>query len=142
MRTRALRGTAPDSGGRTACVPFHQGPAARRSVRRAGALLARLRGAMKLIPQPKIWWNGELVAWDKAQVHVLTHALHYASSAFEGIRAYATPRGSAVFALDAHVERLFQSCRIVRLPLSRKPAEIREAILDTIRSNALPACYV
>src|SRR5688572_24577058 len=97
---------------------------------------------MKLTPQPKIWWNGELVDWDKAQVHVLSHALHYASSVFEGIRCYATPRGPSVFALDAHVERLFQSCRIVRLPLRQKPAEIRQAILDTIRSNELPACYV
>lgn len=97
---------------------------------------------MKLTPQPKIWFNGELVAWENAQVHVLTHALHYASAVFEGIRAYATPRGAAVFALDAHIERLFQSCRIVRLPIPHQPAAIRQAILDTIRANALPACYV
>jgi branched-chain amino acid aminotransferase len=97
---------------------------------------------MKLIPQPKIWWNGELVAWDKAQVHVLTHALHYASSAFEGIRAYATPRGPAVVALDAHVERLFHSCKILRLPIPYSPAAIRSGIIDTIRANAPDACYI
>ncbi|HEX6811586.1 MAG TPA: branched-chain amino acid transaminase [Planctomycetota bacterium] len=97
---------------------------------------------MKLNPQAKIWWNGELVAWDKAQVHVLTHALHYASSVFEGIRAYATPRGPAVLALDAHVERLFHSCKIVRLPLTFSPAAIRRAILDTIRANGQDACYI
>jgi branched-chain amino acid aminotransferase len=97
---------------------------------------------MKLTPQPKIWWNGELVAWEKAQVHVLSHAMHYASSAFEGIRAYATPRGPAVLALDAHVERLFHSCKIVRLPIPFAPAVIRSAILDTIRANAQEACYI
>ncbi len=97
---------------------------------------------MKLTPQPKIWWNGELVDWDKAQVHVLSHALHYASSVFEGIRAYATPRGPAVFCLQAHVERLFQSCRIVRLPLPWTPERIEQAIVATVRANRQDACYI
>ena len=97
---------------------------------------------MKLTPQPKIWFNGELVDWDKAQVHVLSHALHYASSVFEGIRAYATPRGPAVLALDAHVERLFQSCKIVRLPITYSQAEIRRAIIETVRSNGQDSCYI
>jgi branched-chain amino acid aminotransferase len=97
---------------------------------------------MKLIPQPKIWHNGELVDWDQARVHVLSHALHYASSVFEGIRAYHTTRGTAVFALDAHVQRLFQSCRIVRLPLPYEPAVIRRAILETIAANRQQSCYV
>ncbi len=97
---------------------------------------------MKLIPQPKIWWNGGLVDWDKAQVHVLSHALHYASSVFEGIRTYATARGPAVFCLPAHVERLFHSCRIVRLPLQYTPAQITAAIRDTVRANRQDACYV
>lgn len=97
---------------------------------------------MKLVPQARIWWNGELVAWDRAQVHVLAHGLHYASSVFEGIRAYETPSGTAVFCLDAHVERLFHSCRIVRLPIPFARDAVRQAVLDTVRANALPACYV
>lgn len=97
---------------------------------------------MKLTPQPKIWFNGDLVDWDKAQVHVLSHALHYASSVFEGIRAYATPRGAAVFCLGEHVERLFHSCRIVRLPLTWTPAQIANGIRDTIRANRQEACYI
>lgn len=97
---------------------------------------------MKLTPQPKIWFNGELVDWDKAQVHVLSHALHYASSVFEGIRAYATPHGSAVFCLTEHVERLLQSCRIVRLPIAWTAAQLGQAIRDTVRANGLDACYI
>jgi branched-chain amino acid aminotransferase len=97
---------------------------------------------MKLTPQPKIWWNGELVDWDKAQVHVLSHALHYASSVFEGIRVYATPRGGAVFCLPHHVERLLQSCRIVRLPLTWTQAQLEQAIVATVRANRQDACYV
>jgi branched-chain amino acid aminotransferase len=97
---------------------------------------------MKLTPQPKIWFNGSLVDWDKAQVHVLTHALHYASSVFEGIRAYATPKGPAVFCLAEHVERLFQSCKIIRLPLRWTPKEIGQAIRETIRANQQDACYI
>src|SRR5687768_17920750 len=97
---------------------------------------------MKLTPQPKIWWNGELVDWDKAQVHVLSHALHYASSVFEGIRVYATPRGPAAFCLAPHVERLLQSCRIVRLPLTWTQRQLEQAIVATVRANRQDACYV
>ena len=97
---------------------------------------------MKLIPQPKIWWNGELIAWEKAQVHVLSHALHYASSVFEGIRAYATPQGPAVFALDQHVARLLHSCKIVRLPIPWSHGQICSAIHDLIRANGQDACYI
>lgn len=97
---------------------------------------------MKLTPTPFVWINGELVPWDKAQVHVLTHALHYATSVFEGIRAYATPKGAAVFALDAHVDRLFHSCKIVQLPMPYSRGVIREAIRSIVRENSLPACYI
>jgi branched-chain amino acid aminotransferase len=97
---------------------------------------------MQLIPQPFIWFNGELVPWDKAQVHVLTHGLHYASSVFEGIRSYATPRGPAVFALDAHVDRLFQSCKIVSLPIPFARDVVRQSILDTVAANKVDACYI
>jgi branched-chain amino acid aminotransferase len=97
---------------------------------------------MKLTPQPRIWFNGELVDWDKAQIHVLSHALHYASSVFEGIRAYSTPKGPAVFCLGAHVERLLHSCRIVRLPLKWTVEQLSTGIRDTIRANRQDACYI
>lgn len=97
---------------------------------------------MNLIPAAHIWMNGELVPWDKAQVHVLTHGLHYGSSVFEGIRAYAGSKRTAVLALDAHISRFFQSCKIVNLPIPYGPAEIRAAILETIRSNGHPHCYI
>ncbi|MBL8856950.1 MAG: branched-chain amino acid transaminase [Planctomycetes bacterium] len=97
---------------------------------------------MKLNPAASIWFNGELVPWDKAQVHVLTHALHYASSVFEGLRAYATAKGPAVLGLDAHVARLFESCKIVHLPIPFARDRIRSAILETVRANKHEACYV
>jgi len=97
---------------------------------------------MKLTPSPYIWFNGELVPWDKAQIHVLTHAMHYASSVFEGIRAYPTPKGTAVLGLDAHVTRLYQSCKIVHLPIPFPKDRIRDAILETVRENKHDACYI
>jgi branched-chain amino acid aminotransferase len=97
---------------------------------------------MKLVPSRSIWFNGELVPWDQAQIHVLSHAMHYASSVFEGIRVYATNRGPAVFGLDAHVDRLFHSCNIVRMPIPFEKARIRTAILETVRDNGHEACYI
>jgi branched-chain amino acid aminotransferase len=97
---------------------------------------------MSIQPTPWIWFNGELVPWDEAQVHVFTHALHYGSSVFEGIRAYSTPRGPAVLGLEPHVRRLFDSCKIYRMPIPYRPEEISQAILETIRANELDACYI
>ncbi len=97
---------------------------------------------MSIKPTPWIWFNGELVPWDEAQVHVFTHALHYGSSVFEGIRAYSTPRGPAVLGLEPHVRRLFDSCKIYRMPIPYQPEEISQAILETIRANELKACYI
>lgn len=97
---------------------------------------------MKLSPAEFIWFNGRLVPWEKAQVHVLTHALHYASSVFEGIRAYATPKGPAILGLDAHVARLFDSCKIVHLPIPFTHDKIRSAIVETVRENKHDACYI
>lgn len=89
-----------------------------------------------------IWFNGEFVPWADARIHVMSHALHYGSSVFEGIRAYATGNGPAVFCLDSHVQRLFRSCKIARMPVPYTETEVREAILETIRKNKLDACYV
>ncbi len=97
---------------------------------------------MKPTPQAWIWFDGALVPWDKAQVHVLSHALHYGTSAFEGIRAYANARGTAILGLDRHVARLFHSCKIVHLPIPFPHERIREAILETVRENGNAAGYI
>lgn len=90
----------------------------------------------------KIWFNGQLVDWDDAQIHVLSHVVHYGSSIFEGIRCYETAKGSAVFRLDEHVNRLFDSAKIYRMEIPYTRAEISAAILETIRVNQLAACYI
>ena len=90
----------------------------------------------------KIWFNGQLVDWDDAKIHVLSHVVHYGSSVFEGIRCYETAKGSAVFRLDEHINRLFDSAKIYRMEIPYTREEIKEAILETIRVNQLAACYI
>ncbi len=90
----------------------------------------------------KIWFDGTLVPWERATVHVTAHALHYGSSVFEGIRAYATPNGTAVFCLDAHLERLWNSCKVYRMKPPYPRAVIRSATLETVRVNGEDACYI
>ncbi len=97
---------------------------------------------MTEIKAKKIWRNGGLIDWDKATVHVMSHALHYGTSWFEGIRCYRTTRGSEVFRLGEHVARLFNSCKIYRTDIPFTHDEIEEAILETIRANALKECYI
>ena len=89
-----------------------------------------------------IWLDGALIPWGDARVHVTAHSLHYGNAVFEGIRAYATPRGPAVLQLDAHVERLLGSCRVVQIDLPYDAAAVKKAILDTVRANAHAACYI
>ncbi len=95
-----------------------------------------------LIPTPKIWMNGTLVDWDKAQVHVLTHTLHYGTGVFEGIRAYETADGPAVFRLTEHIERLFKSAKILGMEIPYSVEELIQATKDTVRSTGLPGCYI
>ena len=90
----------------------------------------------------KIWFNGQLVDWDDAKIHVLSHVVHYGSSVFEGIRCYKTAKGSAVFRLDEHINRLFDSAKIYRMEIPYTREQIKEAILETIRVNQLAACYI
>jgi len=93
-------------------------------------------------PVEKIWMDGELVDWGDAHIHVLTHALHYGTGVFEGIRAYSTARGPAVFRLPDHVRRLFRSAHLYQMEVPYSPEAITEAILDTVRANGLEACYI
>jgi branched-chain amino acid aminotransferase len=97
------------------------------------------------MPIPKaevIWFNGEFVPWDEAKVHVLSHVLHYGSSVFEGIRAYQTPKGTAILGLKPHVDRLFFSAKVVRMEIPFGREEIAEAIKATVRRNKHEACYI
>ena len=91
----------------------------------------------------KIWVDGELVPWDQATFHVLTHTLHYGLGVFEGIRAYETSDGrTAVFKLKEHVRRLFESAHICLMPMPFSREQIEQAILETIRVNGLKSCYI
>ena len=89
-----------------------------------------------------IWFNGELVEWDKAQVHVMTHALHYGSSVFEGIRAYDTPNGPIIFRLKEHIQRLFDSAKIYWMDMPFTPEQLCEACRVTVRENGLKSGYL
>ncbi len=90
----------------------------------------------------KIWMDGELVDWKDAKIHLLTHSLHYGSGVFEGIRAYETPRGAAVFRLTDHMKRLFRSAAIYRKPIPFTLEELVEATKVVIRANGLKSCYI
>ena len=97
------------------------------------------------MPIPKsevIWFNGEFVPWDEAKIHVLSHVLHYGTSVFEGIRAYQTPSGPSILGLAAHVRRLFNSSKIINMPLAYSQEEISQAIIKTVARNKHNACYI
>ncbi|HTV12878.1 MAG TPA: branched-chain amino acid transaminase [Acidimicrobiales bacterium] len=89
-----------------------------------------------------IWMDGELVKWDDANVHVLTHTLHYGCGVFEGVRAYATAKGAGVFRLSDHIDRLFSSAKIflIEIPFSR--AQLVEAVKQTVLANRMTECYI
>jgi branched-chain amino acid aminotransferase len=90
----------------------------------------------------KIWMDGELVDWADAKIHVLSHALHYGSGVFEGIRAYETAHGAAVWHLDEHLERLFRSAKLYHMDLPYTHQQLVDATRDVIRANDLSSCYV
>lgn len=97
------------------------------------------------MPMPKsdyIWFDGEFVPWDEAKVHVLSHVLHYGSSVFEGIRCYNTPKGPAVFRLEPHLKRMYDSCKVYRMEIPFAKEDLGEAILETVRRNKLDSCYI
>ena len=90
----------------------------------------------------KIWMDGELVNWDDANVHILTHTLHYGCGVFEGVRAYQTDRGAAVFRLRDHIERLFNSAKIFMIDIPYTVDELCEATVELVRVNDLDSCYI
>lgn len=97
---------------------------------------------MAIQPTEWIWMNGEMLRWEDATVHVMTHALHYGSSVFEGVRAYATSDGPTFFRLDAHMERLFDSAAIYRMPMPFTQDQLAEACHAVVAANGLDAAYV
>ena len=90
----------------------------------------------------KIWMDGELVDWRDAKIHVLTHTLHYGCGAFEGVRAYQTDKGTAIFRLREHTERLFNSAKILRMKLPFSIEQVEEAQKAVVRENNLASCYL
>jgi branched-chain amino acid aminotransferase len=97
---------------------------------------------MPITPTEKIWMNGNLIPWEDARIHLLTHTLHYGTGVFEGIRAYETDSGPAVFRLTDHIVRLFDSAKIMMMELPYTVEEIVQAVKDTVRSTGLPSCYI
>lgn len=93
-------------------------------------------------PTQKIWRNGQLVDWADATVHVMSHAMHYGSSVFEGMRCYETPQGGAIFRLRDHIRRLHDSARIYRIEMRWSIDDLCRASIDTVAGNDLKACYL
>ncbi len=89
-----------------------------------------------------VWRNGEVVPWEDATIHVMSHVINYGSSVFEGIRCYNTKRGSAIFRLDAHIERLFNSAHIYRMQIGHSVGEISEACRQIVTANSYKECYI
>ncbi len=97
---------------------------------------------MPITPTKQIWMNGEMVDWDEARIHVLTHSLHYGMAVFEGIRAYETDSGPAVFRLTDHIERLHRSAHMMMMEMPYSVEEIVDATKRVVRESGLPSCYI
>src|SRR5512132_500576 len=97
---------------------------------------------MALTKVEKIWMNGKWVNWDDAKIHVLSHVAHYASSVFEGIRAYSTARGPAIFRLEEHMDRLMFSARVYRMETAFTRDQLRDATVEVVAINELEECYI
>lgn len=98
---------------------------------------------MPITPTKKIWMDGQLVAWDDAMVHVLSHGLHYGTGAFEGVRAYPTSQGPAIFRLREHMQRLLNSCKILMIDVPFTLDELCDAAVDVVRANNMSdGCYI
>ena len=95
-----------------------------------------------MINTEKIWMNGKLVGHDDANIHILSHVVHYGSSVFEGIRIYKTENGPAIFRLREHVKRLFDSAKVYRMDIPYSIEEIEQAIIETVKANKLEQGYI
>ena len=89
-----------------------------------------------------VWINGKLVPWKEANIHIASHVIHYGSSIFEGFRAYNTPKGTAIFRNNAHIKRLYNSCKIYRMGIPFTQEEFEQAVIQTVKANKLKACYI
>jgi len=90
----------------------------------------------------KIWMDGKFVEWDNAKIHILTHAMHYGTAVFEGIRCYDTKNGPAIFRLEDHVRRLANSCKIYHMNIQFSEKDVADAIVETVRVNNVKECYI
>ncbi|HEY0797133.1 MAG TPA: branched-chain amino acid transaminase [Acidisarcina sp.] len=97
---------------------------------------------MTIQPTANIWHNGKLVPWDKAQLHVMSHVIHYGSAVFEGIRSYTQQGGSAIFRLPEHIQRLLDSAKIYRMPVKYSFDELCSATVDLVEANGVAPCYI
>ena len=94
------------------------------------------------VQKGKVWINGELIPWGEANIHIASHVIHYGTSLFEGFRAYETPKGSAILQLQAHMKRLYNSCKMYRMDIPYTQEDFTNAVIDTVRANNLPSCYI
>jgi len=90
----------------------------------------------------KIWKDGMIIPWKEAKIHIASHVVHYGTSCFEGLRAYENSKGTAVFRLDAHTQRLYNSCKMYRMEIPYSQDEFNQAIIDTIKANGFKSCYI
>ena len=97
---------------------------------------------MPIQPTPKIWHNGNLIPWEKAQLHVMSHVVHYGSSVFEGIRCYGQPQGAAIFRLPEHMQRLLDSAKIYRMPMAYSLDQLSSAVVELVEANGIAPCYI
>jgi branched-chain amino acid aminotransferase len=97
---------------------------------------------MPIQPTEKIWRNGQLIPWEQANIHVMSHVIHYGSSVFEGIRCYGQPSGAAIFRLPEHMQRLIDSAKIYRMKLPYSLDELCAAVVDVVENNGVAPCYI
>jgi branched-chain amino acid aminotransferase len=97
---------------------------------------------MPIQPTAKIWHNGNLIPWEKAQIHVMSHVVHYGSSVFEGIRCYGQPDGAAIFRLPEHMQRLLDSAKIYRMPVPYSLDQLSNAVVELVEANGIAPCYI
>jgi branched-chain amino acid aminotransferase len=97
---------------------------------------------MPIEPTKNIWHNGQLMPWEKANIHVMSHVVHYGSSVFEGIRCYTQPDGAGIFRLNEHMQRLIHSAKIYRMPLPYSLEQLNAAVVEVVEANGIAPCYI